>query len=273
MAQQDKPQSRAADVPIGGVRRAWGVAPARSDSPSRASTAVGGRRGWRGTPAALARQSPTASASFSISAGSMNRVWWIAAGLATGCAYSGRLPRHVVAFVVTLAIFRRCFRFAIAALKDGAHRHTILRYPASGVRSPAFVELRDESPAYRPHRGARRQLDGNRIEGKPQRVRLSVKRGMAPPAGAYIRGQSAINRRCSRCAPTVMISPAIFFTSASALRLRQWCDQDRRTPATAGLLARRRRRHPRPSRRDRPTHTRRRTGDPARSLGADHGQA
>ena len=49
-----------------------------------------------------------------------------------------------------------------------------------------FVELREESQNTDRFVLRVERIDGSRIVGKPQRVRLSVRRGMAPPAGAFV---------------------------------------------------------------------------------------
>ncbi len=187
MAQQDKPQSRAQTWPIGGVRRTWGAAPARSEF------MLGMRlRLWAAEEIAAGRLLPWFAVAYGAGivfyfTAEHEPVWWVAAGLATGCAMAAvLLRRHVVAFVVALALFAISSGFAIAALKTALIGHPILRYPVSGVSITGFVELRDESQHTDRIVVRVERIDGNRIEGIPQRVRLSVKRGMAPPAGAFI---------------------------------------------------------------------------------------
>ncbi|MGA8653975.1 MAG: ComEC/Rec2 family competence protein [Xanthobacteraceae bacterium] len=56
-----------------------------------------------------------------------------------------------------------------------------------------FVELRDESQKSDRFVLRVERIDGNRIVDKPQRVRLSVRRGMAPPAGAFVEAKAQLN--------------------------------------------------------------------------------
>ena len=69
----------------------------------------------------------------------------------------------------------------------------IPRYPAYSVLLSGFVELREESQ--KTDRFVLRvdHIDGNRVVGKPARVRLSVRRGLTPPAGAFVEVKAQLN--------------------------------------------------------------------------------
>ena len=69
----------------------------------------------------------------------------------------------------------------------------IPRYPAYGVSLAGFVELRDESQKTDRFVLRVERIEGNRIVDKPQRVRLSVRRGTAPPAGAFVEVKAQLN--------------------------------------------------------------------------------
>jgi competence protein ComEC len=56
----------------------------------------------------------------------------------------------------------------------------------SGVSITGFVELREESQHTDRFVLRVAQIDGARLDVKPERVRLSVKRGTAPPAGSFV---------------------------------------------------------------------------------------
>ncbi len=56
-----------------------------------------------------------------------------------------------------------------------------------------FVELREESQKTDRFVLQLTRIDGSRIVGKPERVRLSVRRGMTPPAGAFIETKAQLN--------------------------------------------------------------------------------
>ena len=81
--------------------------------------------------------------------------------------------------------------FAVATIKTALIGHPVLRFSTSGVTVAGFVELREESQHTDRFVLRVDRMEGGRMDEKPQRVRLSVKRGMAPPAGSYRRGQGA----------------------------------------------------------------------------------
>ncbi len=83
-------------------------------------------------------------------------------------------------------VFGIAVGFAVATLKIALIDHPILRFPTSGVTVRGFVELREESQHTDRFVLRIAQIQGGRDDGDLHRVRLSVKRGMAPPAGSFI---------------------------------------------------------------------------------------
>jgi hypothetical protein len=81
--------------------------------------------------------------------------------------------------------------FAVATLKTSLIDHPVLRFSTSGVTITGFVELREESQHTDRFVLRVDRIEGGRMEVKPERVRLSVKRGMAPPAGSPQRCHAA----------------------------------------------------------------------------------
>jgi competence protein ComEC len=61
------------------------------------------------------------------------------------------------------------------------------------VSVAGFVELRDESQKSDRFVLRLERIEGNRIVDKPQRIRLSVRRGMAPPVGAFVEAKAQLN--------------------------------------------------------------------------------
>ena len=113
--------------------------------------------------------------------------WWAATTLTAVCAVGTiLLRRHLTAFIVGLFVFAIAAGFAAATVKTAMIEHPVLHYPASGVTIAGFVELREESQHTDRFVLRVDRIDGNRIDDKPQRVRLSVKRGLAPPAGSFV---------------------------------------------------------------------------------------
>ena len=92
-----------------------------------------------------------------------------------------------------LGFFAIAAGFAVATLKTVLIDHPVLRYPAYSVSLAGFVELREESQKTDRFVLRVERIDGNRIAGKPQRVRLSVRRGTAPPAGAFVEVKAQLN--------------------------------------------------------------------------------
>ena len=96
------------------------------------------------------------------------------------------LRRRPIAFVGALGCVGLAAGFAVATLKAALIAHPILHYPAYSVSLAGFVELREESQKTDRFVLRLTRIEGARITDKPERVRLSVKRGAAPPAGAFV---------------------------------------------------------------------------------------
>src|SRR6202035_2921499 len=69
--------------------------------------------------------------------------------------------------------------FAVATVKTALIAHPVLRFAASGVTISGFVELREESQHTDRFVLRVEQMDGGRMDEKPQR-------GPAPPAAALL---------------------------------------------------------------------------------------
>lgn len=114
-------------------------------------------------------------------------VWWAGASLAALCCMLAILARRrPIAFPLALGCAAIAMGFAIATLKTVQIAHPVLARPAGNVAIAGFVEVREERE--RTDRIVVRALsfEGNRVEQKPDRVRVSVKKGTAPPVGAYV---------------------------------------------------------------------------------------
>jgi competence protein ComEC len=102
------------------------------------------------------------------------------------------LRRQIVPHVIALGLFGIALGFAVATLKTALINHPVLRFAASGVTVAGFVELREESQHTDRFVLRLDRIDGGRIEEPPRRVRLSVKRGMAPPAGSFVEVKASL---------------------------------------------------------------------------------
>ena len=128
--------------------------------------------------------------------------WWAATALAAACAVAAAmLRRHAVGFVVALGLAAAACGFAVATVKTALIDHPLLHFPASGVTVTGFVELREESQHTDRIVVRVERLDGERIDDRPQRVWLSVRRGMAPPAGAFIEVKALLDPPLQPLAP------------------------------------------------------------------------
>lgn len=113
--------------------------------------------------------------------------WWAGTGLAAlCCAIAIAARRRPIAFPVMLAATAVTAGFATATLKTIHVSHPVLARPATSAAVAGFVEVREERE--RTDRIVVRalSLEGYRLAEKPDRVRVSVKKGTAPPVGAYV---------------------------------------------------------------------------------------
>jgi competence protein ComEC len=113
--------------------------------------------------------------------------WWATIALVLLTSAAVVMVRHrPIGFPVALAIATAAAGFAAATLKRALIDHPVLQAAAWNVDIAGFVEVREERErsdriVVRVHR-----LDGARITEKPDRVRISVRRGMAPPVGSFV---------------------------------------------------------------------------------------
>jgi hypothetical protein len=133
---------------------------------------------------------------------------WAAIAL-TGIAALGAMllhlqivPQKIALNVIALGLFGIALGFAVATLKTALIGHPVLRFPASGVTVTGFVELREESQHTDRFVLRVDRIDGGRIEEPPRRVRLSVKRGMAPAAGSFVEVKASLEPPLQPLEPT-----------------------------------------------------------------------
>jgi competence protein ComEC len=120
--------------------------------------------------------------------------WWAAIALTAVCSgFAFLTRRRAVAYPVALALTAAAAGFATATLKSVQVAHPILRAPASNVEIAGYVEVREERE--RSDRIVVRalKLEGARLAEKPDRVRVSVRKGTAPPVGSYVAFGARLN--------------------------------------------------------------------------------
>jgi hypothetical protein len=103
------------------------------------------------------------------------------------------VPRNFVLGVIALGLFGIALGFAVVTLKTSLIGHPVLRFPASGVTVAGFVELREESQHTDRFVVRVDRIEGGRIDEMPRRVRLSVKRGMAPAPGSFVEVKASLD--------------------------------------------------------------------------------
>jgi competence protein ComEC len=121
-------------------------------------------------------------------------VWWAGTGLAAASGAGAiALRRHLIAFVMVLLFFAVAAGFAVATIKTALIAHPVLRSHTSGVTVAGFVELREESQHTDRFVLRVDRIAGPRLDDPPRRVRLSVKRGTAPPAGSFVEAKALLD--------------------------------------------------------------------------------
>jgi competence protein ComEC len=233
-------RSRAWVWPAGGIRPAWGVLPPWSDLVPTTRL-----KQWAGEEVAAGRLLPWLAVAYGFGivlyfTAEREPAWWAATALAACCATGAVLiRRHLVAFVVALFMFAIAAGFAVATLKTAWIAHPILRFPASGVTVAGFVELREESQHTDRFVLRIDRIEGNRIDDKPQRVRLSVKRGMAPEPGSYVEAKALLDPPLQPLAPgSYDFARDLYFQQIGASGFVRGAVKVVTPPATAGVLQR-----------------------------------
>jgi len=164
-------------------------------------------RQWAAEEAAAGRLLPWLAVSYGLGVviyftAEREPAWQAAAMLAAACVVcAALLRRRLAAFVVTLFVAALATGFAVATIKTAWIAHPILRFNASGVTVAGFVELREQSQHTDRMVIRVRRIEGNRVEDKPDRVRLSVKRGMAPPPGGFVEVKALLDPPLQPLAP------------------------------------------------------------------------
>jgi len=167
--------------------------------PDFADTAAARLRGWAAAEAVPGRLLPWLPVAFALGiaiyfSAEREPIWWATILLATACATVAFLARRrPVAFPIMLVIAMAAAGFAIATVKTHNIAHPILSAPAGNVEIAGFVEAREQRE--RSDRIVVRvlKLEGVRIAEKPERVRVSVRKGTAPPVGTHVSFRARLN--------------------------------------------------------------------------------
>jgi competence protein ComEC len=120
-------------------------------------------------------------------------VWWVASALALAAAACAVFMRSRTAFPIAVGLAALATGFAVAAVKARLVEHTVLRATAYSVAVTGFVEAREERE--RSDRIVLRvaSIDGARLADRPERIRLTVRKGKAPAVGAFVAMKARLN--------------------------------------------------------------------------------
>jgi competence protein ComEC len=101
--------------------------------------------------------------------------------------------RRPVGFPLMVAAAAIAAGFATATIKRAIVAHPVLPAAAWNAEITGFVEVREERE--RSDRIVVRALkvEGARLNERPDRVRVSVRKGTAPPVGAYVTFRARLN--------------------------------------------------------------------------------
>ncbi len=185
-------------IGIGGRAATWPQVAARLRRPftwpgADLAFAAGERiRAWAAAEVAPGRLMPWLPVAFGLGvvvyfAADREPAWWAAISLALAGGMMTILVRaRPVAFAVMLALTSFAAGFATVTTKSLLIVHPVLHHAASNVQIAGFVEVREERE--RSDRIVVRvvQIDGGRLDEAPERVRLAVRKGKAPPVGSYV---------------------------------------------------------------------------------------
>jgi competence protein ComEC len=97
------------------------------------------------------------------------------------------------AFPVLVAVAAACAGFATATIKSAWVAHPVLHHAAGNVAIAGWVETREERERTDRIVVKVERLESRRLDDAPERVRVSVRKGQAPPVGAFIELKTRLN--------------------------------------------------------------------------------
>jgi competence protein ComEC len=121
-------------------------------------------------------------------------LWLAAAGAAgVGVVIVYLARRHPVAFPACVVACAAVAGFAAATLRTSFIAHPVLDRPVFGASVTGFVEAREQRERTDRIIIAVYSFEGGHSSELPERVRLSVKRGTAPPVGSFVSLKARLN--------------------------------------------------------------------------------
>src|SRR5215472_3918413 len=157
-------------------------------------------REWAAAEAAPGRLVPWLAIAFGCGtilyfAGEREPALWAIALLVTATLSAAILCRHrPLAFSATVGLTALSAGFATATVKREIIAHPVLSAPAWNVELAGFVEMREEHERSDRIVVRLERIVGPRIGEKLERVRVSVRKGTAPPVGSFIEFKARSSR-------------------------------------------------------------------------------
>lgn len=112
-------------------------------------------------------------------------VWAAVALAALGAVIAIMARRRSFGFPLALAFAALASGFATATLHTAWIAHPVLRRPAWGITVTGFVESREERERSDRIVVQAHTIEGSRLDPAPQRLRVVLRPGTAPPVGAF----------------------------------------------------------------------------------------
>ena len=172
--------------PVGGARGGWAVA-----RPEFEFAVPARLRDWAAAECGAGRLLPWLAVAYGsgdvlyFTAEREPACWAVLTLAALGAASAVVARRSSVGFPLALAFAALASGFAAATLHTAWLAHPVLRQPAWDVAVTGFVETREEREKSDRIVVHTHTIEGRRIEPAPQRVRVAVRSGTAPPVGAF----------------------------------------------------------------------------------------
>jgi competence protein ComEC len=98
-----------------------------------------------------------------------------------------------IAFPLLVAAAAACAGFATVTIKSALIAHPVLHHRAGNVAIAGWVETREERERTDRIVVKVERLEGGRLNEAPDRVRVSVRKGQAPPVGSFIEMKTRLN--------------------------------------------------------------------------------
>ena len=114
------------------------------------------------------------------------RIWAAAAAAAVTIALACLARHRPVAFPLIAGIAGIAAGFAVATAQTARIAHPVLRTPVGSATLSGHVERREGRERTDRITVRVMTLDARRIDGKPERVRLAIRKDTAPPVGSFV---------------------------------------------------------------------------------------